>query len=92
MKIKKMTCEEMDAILYKQGGVNFDQVTRRGEVWTARRGFFYRFGGSAEMYVEGVKKAFPNATILDIGEQWTGFRGGAPLAKSSHWFVKFILN
>ncbi|HQK30017.1 MAG TPA: hypothetical protein PLI58_07730 [Candidatus Syntrophosphaera sp.] len=92
MKIKKMTKDEMNGILYKEGGINVDQVCKSGNVWTIRRGFFYRFGGSAEMYVEGVKKAFPNATILDSGEHWTDFRGGAPLAKSSHWFVKFILN
>jgi len=92
MKTKKMTSEEMNGVLYKQGGVNFDQVTRRGEVWTARRGFFYRFGGSAEKFSEGVKKAFPNATILDCGEFNAPFRGGALLARSSHWFVKFTLN
>ena len=91
MKTKKMTVEEMNAILYNQGGVHFDQITRRGEVWTARRGFFYRFGGSAEKYSEGVKKAFPNATILDCGEVNAPFRGGAPIGRSSHWFVKFTL-
>jgi len=92
MKTKKMTSEEMNGVLYKQGGVNFDQVTRRGEVWTARRGFFYRFGGSAEKFSEGVKKAFPNATILDCGEFNAPFRSGTLLARSSHWFVKFTLN
>jgi hypothetical protein len=92
MKAKKLTKDEMNDILYKKGGVHFDQITRKGEVWTARRGFFYRFGGSAEKYSEGVKKAFPDATILENGEFKAPFRGGAPISRSSHWFVKFTIN
>lgn len=92
MKTKKMTTDEMNIALYQQGGVHFDQITRRGNVWTVRRGFFYSFGQDASFYAEGVKNAFPNATILESGEFNAQFRGGAPIQKSSHWFVKFTLN
>ncbi len=92
MKTKKMTTEEMDVTLYQQGGILVDQVVKRGDVWTVRRGFYYSFGETADKYVQGVKKAFPNAAILDSGEFNAPFRGGAPIQKSSHWFVKFTLN
>ncbi len=38
-----------------------------------------------------VRAAFPQAVVLDSGEVWKPFVGGAPLAKSSHWFVKFTV-
>lgn len=92
MKTKKMTKEEMNAVLYQKGDIHVDQVCKHGDIWTIRRGFFYRFGGSSKIYEDGVKKAFPNATILDSGEHNAPFRGGASLRNSSHWFVKFIIN
>ena len=37
------------------------------------------------------KAAFPNAEILESGEVWKDFRGGASVAQQSHWFVKFTV-
>jgi hypothetical protein len=66
-----------------------DSVSQKNGVFTVRRGFFYTHGGSAERLAAAVKAAFPDATVLDSGEKWTSFRGGATVANQSHWWVKF---
>ena len=62
-----------------------------GKIFTVRRGFYYTHGFTAEKLVEQVKCAYPHATILDSGEIWKPFKGGASVARQSHWFVKFTL-
>ena len=69
--------------------LNPDSLSMRNGIVTIRRGFFYRHGFTSEMYVEKVKAAFPTAEIVDSGEVWKAFSGGAPIARQSHWFVKF---
>ena len=68
-----------------------DSVTLRNGVWTARRGFFYAHGGSAEAFAAAVRRALPTATVLDSWEKWTPFRGGDSVARGSHWGVKFTV-
>jgi len=34
------------------------------------------------------KKSLTNANVREV---WKDFKGGAPIAKQSHWFVKFKL-
>ncbi|HNX91924.1 MAG TPA: hypothetical protein PKI17_00250 [Syntrophomonas sp.] len=92
MNPSKRKCADVRLALLTDGGINVDAISKRGEVFTLRHGFFYRHGRSAQYFADGVKKAFPNATILDYGEYWADFNGHAPLCRSSHWFVKFILN
>lgn len=70
----------------------FDTFSKRDGVFTVRREFFYTRGTHAEDKVNEVLAAFPNAKILDSGEVWKPFRGGASTANSSHWFVKFTLS
>jgi hypothetical protein len=67
------------------------QVTLRKGIYTARKGFFYTNGYTAENFVAKVLKHYPEAQILDSGEIWTPFIGDAPVARQSHWFVKFTL-
>lgn len=64
----------------------------RAGVYTARWGFFYRHHGSAERAAERVLVAFPHAHVVDSGEVWKAFSGGASVANQSHWFVKFTLD
>ena len=56
-----------------------------------RRGFFYKHGGSAESFAARVEAQLKEhgieAYVVDKGEQWKAFRGGASLAQSSHWWV-----
>ena len=73
-----------------------DSISKRGDVFTARKGFFYTSGKTAEDFAQSiesqVKQIFRNrkiAVIEDSGEVWKPFRGGATISQSSHWFVKF---
>ena len=68
-----------------------DQVVLSKGIFTVRHGFYYTHGFTAEKLVEHVKCAYPHATILDSGEIWKPFKGGASVARQSHWFVKFTL-
>lgn len=67
-----------------------DTLSKRDGVYTARRGFFYRHGGSSEKFAARVQ-ALPGAAVLDHGEVWKAFSGGASLARSSHWWVTFTV-
>jgi len=67
------------------------EVTKRAGVFTYRRGFFYRNGVTSQDVVDMVKAAYPEAVVVDSGEVWRSFNGGASTAKSSHWWVTFTL-
>jgi hypothetical protein len=69
-----------------------DQVSLKSGVFTARWGFFYTGGKSSKTYVDQVTRVFPGVTIVDHGEVWKPFKGTAPVAKQSHWFVKFTVS
>ena len=60
-----------------------------------RREFFYTHGYTAEKFVQAVSAALNKADILyrvvDSGETWKAFRGGASTANQSHWWVEIQL-
>lgn len=64
-------------------------------VFTYRRGFFYTHGVTPSKVQESLETRLTAAnlkfTMIENGEIWKPFRGGDPLAKSSHWFVKFTI-
>ena len=68
-----------------------DDISLSKDIITVRRGFFYTMGKTADDYVQRVLKAYPKAKIIDSGEVWRTFRGGASVRTQSHWFVKFKL-
>lgn len=70
---------------------HFTYASVRGGIYTIRRGFFYTMGKSSYDLKEAVVAAFPDATILEHGEVWKPFIGGASVRRQSHWFVKFTL-
>jgi hypothetical protein len=72
--------------------VHADTISCKHGVYTARWGFFYTHGGSADGKCAKVMAAFPQARVIDSGEVWRAFSGGAPVAAQSHWFVKFTLD
>lgn len=86
-KTKKITLGKVKEML-----PNFDSYSVKGGVFTVRREFFYTHGVTAKHQVLSVKKHIPNAVIVDSGEVWKPFRGGATTANSSHWFVKFTVS
>ena len=58
-------------------------------VWTVREGYFYRHGKSEVDLAAKVKRVLPEANVLDSGDHFAAFNGGASLRKSSHFWVKF---
>lgn len=60
-------------------------------VYTARWGFYFTHGVRALDKEAEVRNAFADATVIESGEVWKPFRGGASVANQSHWYVKFTL-
>jgi hypothetical protein len=71
--------------------IHADSISQKDGVYLVRKGFFYTHGKGTEDFETRVKEIFPEAIILDSGEVWKPFRGGASVGKQSHWWVKFKL-
>ena len=67
-------------------------LSKRSGVYTARWSYFYRHNVTVENKIAKVKSVLPNANIVDSGDVWKSFRGGASVANQSHWYVKFTIN
>lgn len=79
----------MDTAVKRRAKEVADTVSYRDGVYTARREFFYTHGRTADGFAAEIRAAVPRAVIIDCGEVWKPFRGGAPTHRSSHWWVKF---
>ena len=82
---------------YLQDNILADSVGRKKDgTFVARQGYFYRAGKNAKGFCASVeadlKELGLNYEIIEIGDHWTPFRGGASLAQSSHFFVHFKIN
>jgi len=66
-----------------------DQLIKSKGVFVYRSGYFYRHGQDTKTHVNKVLSTFPDAKIIDSGDHWAAFRGGASVAKQSHFYVKF---
>lgn len=71
--------------------VSADSYSVLAGVFTVREGFFYKHGKTTEDLRAKVLTAFPSAAIIGSGEVFKAFRGGASIANSSHWYVKFTV-
>jgi len=71
--------------------LHVDVASVKQGVYTVRKGFFYRNGYTEDKLADRVRETYPQATIIDRGEVWKAFRGGATVSQGSHWFVKFTL-
>ena len=71
--------------------INAGSISQKDGIITVRFGYFYRMERSAKKYAEKIKEIFPSATIIEKGDHSTSFRGGASLANSSHFYVKFTI-
>lgn len=85
----KMTAPRLQEIL----GVS--HVSKHKGVFKAYRGFFYRHGYNKDAFFaridEELTKAGIEHTMIDCGELWAAFRGGAPVQKSSHFWATFTV-
>lgn len=56
-----------------------------------RRGYFYRMGMDSDKFAADVQRlldtALPGAKVVDKGDRWKPFRGGATTAQSSHFYA-----
>ena len=85
--MSKVTCSTIEDL----ANGSFDAVSKRNGVFTVRRGFFYTNGKTAKNLEATVLRIFPDAKVVDSGEHWAAFKGGASVAKQSHWYVNFTL-
>jgi hypothetical protein len=78
------------------GGINVDLISknRKGN-YIFRRGYFYRMGGDSSNFAEALKAQLYrmnfNAELIDHGDHWVAFNGGASVAKQSHFYAEFII-
>lgn len=76
----------------EQQGIKPSQVSRNkaGQV-LVRRGYFYRHGSTAEGWRDRISDALKLAnvshTVIDYYDHFVAFKGGAPVAKQSHFCV-----
>jgi hypothetical protein len=76
--------------------VSADQISRQPDgTIIFRNGYFYRHGNTSDRFQQNVTDALTRAgithTVIDSGDKWTPFNGGATLARSSHFWVRVIL-
>jgi hypothetical protein len=71
--------------------LHVDSYSLKNDIYTVRKGFYYKMGKSTKDLENKVLEAFPNAKIIDSGEIDKPFCGGASVANNSHWYVKFML-
>ena len=88
VKVKALTASEVDEL------VMVDQVSKKRDGsgnFVFRKGYFYRHGADAQQFADQVKQkcndAELNCEVVDHGDHWASFKGGASLAKSSHFWV-----
>ncbi len=78
--------------MLNDSGFHPDKLTRRGDVFIYRRGFFYPHGQTAGKIADKMKESFPNMEITDYETVWKPFNGFAPVSRQSHFQVRFKLN
>ena len=89
MKTKKMTKTEIQTTL------TCSAVSKnRAGNYIAKWSYFYHHGRTAEGYVAKVQDAFPTAIIIQTGDHFHAFCGGAKSgsARDSYMWVEFQLD
>ena len=75
----------------KDSLIGVDRLSKKGNVYTARRGYFYGRCESGESFARNIQQQLPEAKIIDYGNHYADFKGGAPVNQQSHYWVKFSL-
>ena len=83
-RAKKMTKQDIKCSIMAD-----TLVKHKDGSYTARWGFFYTYGRDEDTYVAKLKEKFPDVEIIEKGEIWKPFKGGAPVSRQSHWYIKF---
>lgn len=87
------TIKEARRILKENFGMDDDpgHVTFSKGLFTVHEGYFYRHGRSEEDLAHKVLEVLPEAKIIDSGDHYANFNGGASIRRSSHFWVKVRL-
>jgi len=71
-----------------------DQVSKKRDGsgnFIFRKGYYYSHGGTSDKFVNNITQQCKdnnlNIEVVDSGDHWAAFNGGASIAKSSHWWV-----
>lgn len=85
-----MTPQALNQIIHADGAGR----KKNGNI-VFRWGYFYRHGNSPEKYRDLVQMVLNQQHIdhevVDFGDHWAPFSGGASLARSSHFYVEVKL-
>ena len=87
-----MTAIKLTAAQAKDKIARASAVTLSKGIYTARKGFYWGASGAVARFEKVVRDAFPTATIIGSGEVDRPFKGGAPVSKQSHYWVKFTFS
>lgn len=70
-----------------------DSVGKKKDgTFVVRRGYFYRNGMDGQKFRDAIVKSLSlhglgDVEVVDYGDHWAPFRGGASVAQSSHFYV-----
>jgi hypothetical protein len=79
-KIPRLTKDQVEA----------DDLKRNKDgTYTAYKAYFYRGKNTPEGFADRIKQNLPDAVIIDSGDVWKTFKGGASVRNQSHFWVTF---
>lgn len=86
-----MTIKEITELLLDNG---FDFVKNKSKFIETGQSYYYTNGLTPEKLENRLKEVFPNATIIESGDHFHSFVGGAESgsAKDSYMYVRFTIN
>lgn len=72
-----------------------ESISMRNNIYTFRKTYYYTNGGSPEKFAESIKQRVLELSknrltieVVETGNHWAPFKGGASIRNSSHWWVK----
>jgi hypothetical protein len=75
-------------------GVDMISRKRNGNI-LFRKGYFYRFNQNEESLANSIIEQLTTvglkARVVDSGDHWAPFKGSAPVAKQSHFYVELAV-
>ena len=94
---KPLTAKQKMSQVSKEGMIGADSIRGKGpNTYIFRKGFYYRHGGDAKTFANRVSEELTGLGIahklVDCGEKWAAFKGGASLASQSHWWAVFTVS
>ena len=68
------------------------QYSKKTDTWIFRRRFYYTHGFTSDKWAMNISNALTIAgvgpfTVINHGEVWKVFRGGASVRAQSHWYA-----